>query len=80
MQVSLGECVLQLSEHSGDASPGAAVKLRTDKIEEYVAQLAAKEYPPSVAAQDRARQNNRENICIDIFLPIQKPRVSQEVL
>ena len=51
MQVSLDECVLHLSEHSGDASPGAAVKLHTDKIEEYVEQLVAKEYPPGVAEQ-----------------------------
>ena len=52
MQVSLDECVLHLSEHSGDACPGAAVKLHTDKIEEYVEQLVAKEYPPGVAEQD----------------------------
>jgi hypothetical protein len=39
MQISLDECVLHLSEHSGDACPGAAVKLHTDKIEEYVEQL-----------------------------------------
>ena len=52
MQVSLDECVLHLSEYSGDASPGAAVKLHTDKIEEYVEQLVAKKYPPGVAEPD----------------------------
>jgi hypothetical protein len=52
MQISLDECVLHLSEHSGDACPGAAVKLHTDKIEEYVEQLVAKDYPPGVAEQD----------------------------
>src|SRR6187399_1066315 len=52
MQISLDECVLHLSEHSGDACPGAAVKLHTDQIEEYVEQLVAKEYPPGVAEQD----------------------------
>jgi hypothetical protein len=52
MQVSLDDCVLHLSEHSGDASPGAAVKLHTDRIEEYVKQLVAKEYPPGVIEQD----------------------------
>ena len=51
MQVSLDECVLHLSEHSGDAVPGAAVKLHTDKIDEYVEQLVAKEYPAGVAEQ-----------------------------
>lgn len=52
MQVSLDECVLHLSEHSGDACPGAAVKLHTDNIEKYVEQLVAKDYPPGVAEQD----------------------------
>lgn len=52
MQVSLDDCVLHLSEHSGDARPGAAIKLHTDNIEEYVAQLVAKKYPPGVAEQD----------------------------
>jgi catechol 2,3-dioxygenase-like lactoylglutathione lyase family enzyme len=52
MQVSLDDCVLHLSEHSGDARVGAAVKLHTDDIEGYVAQLVAKKYPPGVAEQD----------------------------
>ncbi len=52
MQVSLGGCVLHLSEHSGAARPGAAVKLHTDRIEEYVEELVAKDYPPGVAEQD----------------------------
>jgi catechol 2,3-dioxygenase-like lactoylglutathione lyase family enzyme len=51
MQVSLDDCVLHLSEHSGDAFAGAAVKLHTDKIEKYVEQLVAKKYPPGVAEQ-----------------------------
>jgi catechol 2,3-dioxygenase-like lactoylglutathione lyase family enzyme len=51
MQISLGECLLHLSEHDGDACPGAAVKLLTDDIERYVEGLVAKEYPPGVAEQ-----------------------------
>ena len=43
---------MRASEHSGDATTGAAVKLHTDKIEEHVEQLVAKEYPPGVAEQD----------------------------
>lgn len=39
MQMSLDECVLHLPEHRGDACPGAAVKLHTDEIQEYVEQL-----------------------------------------
>ena len=52
MQISLGECLMNLSEHSGDCCPGAAVKFHTDTIEEYVEELAAKQYPPGVAEQD----------------------------
>jgi uncharacterized glyoxalase superfamily protein PhnB len=52
VQTSLGECVLHLSEHSGDCCPGAAIKIHTDEIEEYVEELVAKEHPPGVAEQD----------------------------
>ena len=52
MQISLGECLVHLSEHSGDCCPGAAVKLHTDTIEEYVEELVAKQYPPGVSEQD----------------------------
>src|ERR1700722_16992350 len=51
MQVSLGACVLHLSEHSGDCCPGAAIKIHTEEIRQYVAELVAKEYPPGVAEQ-----------------------------
>lgn len=51
MQISLDDCVLHLSEHSGDACAGAAVKLHTDNIEEYAAQLLIRKYPPGVAEQ-----------------------------
>ena len=52
MQISLDECLLHLSEHSGDCCPGAAVKFHTDTIEEYVEELVAKDCPPGVAKQD----------------------------
>ena len=31
-QVSLGGCVIHLSEHHGDSSPGAALRIRTDSL------------------------------------------------
>ena len=45
MQVSLGNCVLHLSEHHGDACPGSTVFLRVRNLKAYHAQLAAKNYP-----------------------------------
>ena len=44
MQVSRGECVLHLSEHYGDCSPGAAMRIDTVDLDGYHAELATKEY------------------------------------
>jgi uncharacterized glyoxalase superfamily protein PhnB len=44
LQVSRGECVLHLSEHYGDATPGSALRIETDELEAFQQQLAAKDY------------------------------------
>ncbi|WP_415660641.1 glyoxalase superfamily protein [Roseateles sp.] len=44
MQLSRGGCVLHLSEHHGDACPGAAMRIRVSDIEAFHAELAAKRY------------------------------------
>jgi catechol 2,3-dioxygenase-like lactoylglutathione lyase family enzyme len=44
MQVSRGDCVLHLSEHFGDASPGALVRIPVDDLDELIAALNAKRY------------------------------------
>ncbi len=44
LQVSRGDCVLHLSEHHGDASPGAAVRIQAGGLEAYLGQLQAKDY------------------------------------
>lgn len=44
MSVSLGECVLHLSEHHGDCSPGSALRIPVDDIDAYQQQLLAKTY------------------------------------
>lgn len=45
LQVSLGDCVLHLSEHHGDCTPGSALRIETDELEAFQAQLLAKQYP-----------------------------------
>ncbi|MHC8383819.1 glyoxalase superfamily protein [Pseudomonas sp. LB3P14] len=45
LQVSRGECVLHLSEHYGDSTPGSALRIETDELEVFQQQLLAKEYP-----------------------------------
>ena len=44
MQVSRGDCVLHLSEHYGDGTPGAAMRIETTDIDALYAELCAKQY------------------------------------
>lgn len=37
-------CILHLSEHHGDASPGAAIRISTDDVDAFSKILAAKDY------------------------------------
>ena len=44
LQVSRGGCVLHLSEHHGDCSPGAAMRIETADLDGFLAELLAKDY------------------------------------
>ncbi len=44
MQVSRDACVLHLSEHHGDCSPGAAVRIETDDLASYRERLTTSGY------------------------------------
>lgn len=44
VQVSKGGCILHLSEHHGDGTPGAAMRIETDELEAFQKQLLAKQY------------------------------------
>ena len=44
IQISKGDCVLHISEHHGDCSPGAALRIETDNIEKYHELLISKQY------------------------------------
>lgn len=44
MQVSKDGCVIHLSEHYGDASPGAAVRIETTELHAFQQQLSGKKY------------------------------------
>lgn len=44
MQVSKDGCVLHLSEHHGDCCPGSAMRIQTDRLEEFQRELLAKSY------------------------------------
>ena len=44
MQVSRGDCVLHLTEHFGDCSPGSAIRIETSGLDEFHAGLLAKQF------------------------------------
>ena len=44
MGVHLGNCFLHLSEHHGDACPGAAIRVEVEDVDAYCATLNAKAY------------------------------------
>ena len=44
MQVSKGECLLLLTEHHGDCSPGCSINIETDELESYCEELNKKKY------------------------------------
>lgn len=44
MQVSKDACVLHLSEHYGDCSPGAALRIPADELDSFQRELLNKQY------------------------------------
>ncbi len=44
MQISKDRCILHLSGHHGDCSPGAAMRIETAGLEAFQRELAAKQY------------------------------------
>lgn len=58
LQLRRAELVLHLSEHHGDATPGAALLIPVDDIDALQAELLAKDYPharPGVRDEDWGR-------------------------
>lgn len=44
MGIRKDDCVIHLSEHYGDATPGSAVRIPVDDVSAYMAALRAKEF------------------------------------
>ncbi|MCI0334327.1 MAG: VOC family protein [Planctomycetes bacterium] len=44
MQISKDDCIIHLSEHHGDCSPGAHLRIETTGLDEFQQQLLAKKY------------------------------------
>ncbi|WP_137920622.1 glyoxalase superfamily protein [Hydrogenophaga sp. 2FB] len=67
MQVSRGGCVLHLSEHHGDACPGAAVRIETDELDAFHAQLTAAQYKYARPGIETTPWDSREVRIADPF-------------
>ncbi len=60
MQVSKGGCVLHLSGHHGDCTPGSAVRIAMQGVDRYQQQLLAKRYKYARPGVEQAPWGDRE--------------------
>lgn len=67
MQVSKGDSILHLSEHHGDCSPGAAVRIEVEGIEKLHTMIINKNYRYARPEMEHTPWQTREFQLIDPF-------------
>ncbi|CAN5628575.1 glyoxalase superfamily protein [soil metagenome] len=67
LQISRDDCVLHLSEHHGDCSPGAAVRIETDELDAFHQQLLAARYKYARPGVEQTPWGTREMSIADPF-------------
>lgn len=67
MQVSKGGCILHLSGHHGDCSPGAAMRIETDELEAFQQELLAKNYQYARSGIENTPWGSRDMSISDPF-------------
>ena len=67
LQISKSNCVLHLTEHHGDCSPGAAIRIQTDQLDEFHAELSSKQYKYARPGIELMPWNSREMSVRDPF-------------
>ena len=67
MQVSRGECLLHLSGHHGDGSPGSNLRIGCDDVFELLAELKTKFYPSLRPGIEKPPWGGEEISVIDPF-------------
>lgn len=67
LQISKDTCILHLTEHHGDCSPGAAVRIDTDQLDAFQRQLLAKGYKYARPGIEQTPWGSREMSIIDPF-------------
>lgn len=76
-QVSRGECILHLSEHTGDCRAGCAMRIKCSQVEDYFRELSERnpdyklklERPPWKTVEFDVKDpfGNRITFCSEIF-------------
>lgn len=66
-QVSLNDAVIHLSEHHGDLSPGSAIRIKINDLENFHSSLSTKEYPYSKPGIEKTPWDTIELTVIDPF-------------
>jgi len=67
MQISKDGCVIHVSEHHGDGSPGAHVRIDTDELESFQKLLLAKQYKHARPGIEATPWGTREMSIADPF-------------
>lgn len=67
MQVSRDACVLHLSEHYGDCCPGASLRIATNDLDAYQAELITKGYKYSRPGIEETPWGSRDMSISDPF-------------
>ena len=67
MQISKGGCIIHLSEHYGDGTPGAALRIETNELEAFQRTLLAKRYPDARPGIDTTPWGTRDMSINDPF-------------
>jgi uncharacterized glyoxalase superfamily protein PhnB len=67
MQISKDDCVIHLTGHFGDCSPGAHLRIETDGVDDYQQELLAKKYKHSRPCSEDTPWGTREMTIADPF-------------
>ncbi len=67
MGISKGDCVIHLSEHHGDCSPGSAIRIETENVDAYQQELIAKQYKYARPGVENQPWGSREMSISDPF-------------
>ena len=67
MQVSKGDCVIQLSEHHGDCCPGAAMRIEASGLDDFQQELISKQYSKARPGIEEMPWGSKDMSVIDPF-------------